>query len=699
MYCFNCMREADARAVCPHCHKQNVPDRIVHHLAPGTVLNGHYIVGNSLGEGGFGITYAGRDTKLQMRVAIKEYYPLGNANRNNSQTNEVYTTTDAQSEAFEKGKESFLREARSIARFSGAKGVVNIKTYFEEYNTAYIIMDYLEGENLLQYINNHGNFAADELFRLMLPVMESLQAIHSESVIHRDISPDNIIYGSDGALTLTDFGSARYFTSRNNEMSVMLKQGYAPEEQYRATGDQGPWTDVYGLCATIYKCITGTTPQSGLDRAHYDTLKKPSDLGAKISPALESVLMYGLSVFRNDRCQSMSELIDLTKTAFEKGVVPTEKINNLNENKTVSANDSNYLPNPIDNQKLTYGDSYVKNAQKPHPEFQRNEPPQKQSKGPIIAAVSIAAAAVILAVVILVILLGKSNDSDNDNSDNQTTATISSTEEKAAAEVTVPNLSGKTRAEAQKLLEDANLDYEMTNKETEKLDEENKVIEQSPKAGEKVREGDKVTLYIGEYKEKETEEQTEKPTDPKTILYCCASDYATLRDEPSKSGNELQKIKSREPVEYLDTVNDFYKVKYNGNTGYVWKVCFSPDINAPLYTGTGNDYSQSSQAPASISSPSKYMYCIASKEASFRTKPTSLNGDFVICQIPSGAKVKYYSSCYGELITHDGKTFYDVYADDKNREFYKVEYNGMTGYVIGKFFSSDPNADIISDNW
>ena len=110
MYCFNCMREADARAVCPHCHKQNVPDRIVHHLAPGTVLNGHYIVGNSLGEGGFGITYAGRDTKLQMRVAIKEYYPLGNANRNNSQTNEVYTTTDAQSEAFEKAV--FGREGR-----------------------------------------------------------------------------------------------------------------------------------------------------------------------------------------------------------------------------------------------------------------------------------------------------------------------------------------------------------------------------------------------------------------------------------------------------------------------------------------------------------------------------------------------------------------------------------------------------------
>lgn len=685
MYCFNCMREADARAVCPHCHKQNVPDRIVHHLAPGTVLNGHYIVGNFIGEGGFGITYAGRDTKLQMRVAIKEYYPLGNANRNNSQTNEVYTTTESQSEAFEKGKERFLREARSIARFSGAKGVVNIKTYFEEYNTAYIIMDYLEGENLLQYINSHGNFAADELFRLMLPVMESLQAIHSESVIHRDISPDNIIYGSDGALTLTDFGSARYFTSRNNEMSVMLKQGYAPEEQYRATGDQGPWTDVYGLCATIYKCITGTTPQSGLDRAHYDTLKKPSDLGAKISPALESVLMYGLSVFRNDRCQSMSELIDLTKTAFEKGVVPTEKINNLNENKTVSANDSNYLPNSIDNQKLTYGDSYVKNVQDPNPGFQRNEPPQKQSKGPIIAAVSIAAASVILAVVILVILLGKSNDSDNDNSDNQTTATISSTEEKAAAEVTVPNLSGKTRAEAQKLLEDANLDYEMTNKETEKLDEENKVIEQSPKAGEKVREGDKVTLYIGEYKEKETEEQTEEPTEPTTeestdnlvpfytekpvitprtseTLYCSlCNDYVTLRPQPYPEG-VLAKVLKYDAVQLIEELDDseYIKVKYGSQTGYVMEAYF-----------TSNKYPTNQ----------KVMFCRARESANIRSRAGS-NNIYNIKSVPSGAAVKYLG----------------ISETVGSQNYLYVKYKGVTGYMLAAVLNEDPNSAFYTGN-
>ena len=126
MYCFNCMKEADSRAICPHCHKQNVPDRIPHHLAPGTVLNGQYIVGNSLGEGGFGVTYVGRDTKLQMRVAVKEYYPLGKVSRDNSRDNNVYTATQEQSEFFKNGKKRFLREAQIIARFSGEKGVVNI---------------------------------------------------------------------------------------------------------------------------------------------------------------------------------------------------------------------------------------------------------------------------------------------------------------------------------------------------------------------------------------------------------------------------------------------------------------------------------------------------------------------------------------------------------------------------------------------
>ena len=667
MYCYNCMKEAQSRAVCPYCHKQNVPDRIVHHLSPGTVLNGHYVVGNSLGEGGFGITYIGRDTNLKMRVAIKEYYPSGNVNRNNTQSNEVYTATESQKEAFEKGKERFLREAQSIAKFSGSKGVVNIKTYFEEHNTAYIIMDYIDGENLLQYMDHHGKFSGDTIFRLMLPVMESLKHIHDEEVIHRDISPDNIIYGTNGMLTLTDFGSARYFTSQSKEMSVMLKQGYAPEEQYRSTGAQGPWTDVYGLCATIYKCITGVTPQTGLDRAHSDSLKAPSEIGADISPALESVLMYGLSVFRNDRCQSMGELIDLTKNALDNNTAPV--LPGLYGTRTVSANNGVYPPTVTTPNNLSYGDRYNNGNIKTNVDPTQQKQAPQQSKAPVIAAVVIAAAAVILAVVIMFIILGNKNNGDNTSGTSATTA-VETQNHNVKAQVIVPELSGKTRTEAIKILDDAKLDYETERKSTDKLEEDNKVIEQSPANGKTVNEGDKITLYIGEYKEPETEPQTEAETEAaKTILYCCASEDATLRDAPSKSGNKLLSIKSREAVEYLDTANDFYKVKYNGVTGYVWSVCFSPDKNAPLYYGTGNESSGSS------STGSKILYCIATDNAHLwkTANPDDHidDPDHYYYVIPRYETVRLISD-YGD--------------------FYKVKYGSYEGYVLKEAFSPDKYA-------
>ncbi|HCA04292.1 MAG TPA: hypothetical protein DEO32_00185, partial [Ruminococcaceae bacterium] len=654
MYCFNCMKEAMPRRVCPHCHKQNVPDRIAHHLVPGTVLNGQYIIGNSIGEGGFGITYVGRDARLKMRVAIKEYYPLGCVNRNNAQSNDVYTSTPAQKEDFEKGKERFLHEAQSIAKFSGSNGVVNIKTYFEEYNTAYIIMDYLEGENLLQYTKAHGKFSGDELFRLMLPVMESLREIHGESVIHRDISPDNIIYGANGALTLTDFGSARYFTSQSSEMSVMLKQGYAPEEQYRANGDQGPWTDIYGLCATIYKCITGVTPQNGLDRTHDDRLKKPSALGAEISPALESVLMYGLSVYKSDRCRTMSELIDLTENALNS----SDAAGVVDNNRTMSANGGFIPPEPVSPVNTDF--SEPQQNSKPQP-----EPAEKQSKAPVIVAVSIAAAAVIIAGIVLFFILNGGNKNDEQPSE---AVTVASEQKETRKAVNVPDLAGKTRTEAVKLLEDNNLDYEMKNKETEELEEGNKVLEQNPGAGKSVYEGDKVTIYIGDYKEPETEpteeETTEKvteapvETDPvyngSQIMYCSlCDDYVTLRENPSTSAAEITKITKGESVVFISEVYDseFSKVRYNGKTGYVMSAYFTKS----KYT-----------------SDQKVVYCIARDYANLRSQAGSNNIHNMIT-IPRGAAVQWtgYSSTVG------------------NQSYLYVKYKNRSGYVLAAAFDTD----------
>ena len=317
-YCYHCMNElADGQNVCPYCHKENTPENIVYRLRPGTILDGKYLVGESLGEGGFGITYIGRDLSLDIKVAIKEYYPNGYVNRNNTVTQDVNATTENQKHIFYKGKDSFLDEARKIAKFLGEPGIVGVREYFEENGTAYIIMEYLDGENLAAYIKKNGTFEAQKIFRLMLPITHSLKRIHDAGMIHRDISPDNIMYMRNGSLKLMDFGSARYFTNEQKEMSVLLKQGYAPEEQYRKNGKQGPWTDVYGLCATMYRCITGSIPEDALDRLRDDNLVPPSKMGINISPALENILLYGLAVFKENRCQNMEELSSLIEQALD----------------------------------------------------------------------------------------------------------------------------------------------------------------------------------------------------------------------------------------------------------------------------------------------------------------------------------------------------------------------------------------------
>ena len=202
-----------------------------------------------------------------------------------------------------------------MARFSEEPGVVSVTDYIEENNTVYLVMEYLRGVTLQQYLKQHGNLSADAAFGMLEPVMRTLEKIHSAGVIHRDISPDNIMVQPNGQLKLMDFGAAKEFVDQSRSMSVMLKKGYAPIEQYDSKSKQGPWTDVYALCATVYRCITGTTPVDSLNRVFADPLQRPSMLGADISPALEDVLLHGLAVRRSDRCQSMTELIQLLAQA------------------------------------------------------------------------------------------------------------------------------------------------------------------------------------------------------------------------------------------------------------------------------------------------------------------------------------------------------------------------------------------------
>ncbi len=325
--CMRCMQEREGDGPCPHCgfDETKVP-RDPRDLPYRTILNGKYLVGRVLGEGGFGITYLGWDLNLERKVAIKEYFPAGLAERQRFQ---VIIPSQDDVEYFEEEREKFAREARILARFFSLPGIVTVRDFFPENNTAYIVMEYLEGETLKEYLlRQGGKMPPEQVFSWMRPVIRSLSQIHRAGLIHRDISPENIMVTRDGTVKLLDLGAARAASPRGEKsLSVLLKPGYAPEEQYRTHGNQGPWTDVYALCATIYRCLTGEVPEEPLDRRIQESLKPLADFGVFLRPGQEEALRKGLAIEAEDRFQTMEELEaalypEAAKTPADAGAVP-----------------------------------------------------------------------------------------------------------------------------------------------------------------------------------------------------------------------------------------------------------------------------------------------------------------------------------------------------------------------------------------
>ena len=283
----------------------------VHHLPPDTILHGKYLLSKAIGEGGFGITYIGWDLALDMKVAVKEYYPTGFVTREATVTNTVQPFTGTQGEFFSKGRERFIDEARTLARFSSMPGIVSVRDFFQENGTAYIVMEFIDGQTFKDYLQNKGGrLPAIEALEMMRPVMHSLAAVHQTGLIHRDISPDNIMISNDGYMKLLDFGAAKTFAeSGNRSLSVMLKPGFSPEEQYRSRGALGPWTDIYALCATMYRAITGVMPDESTERLRQDTLQTPAQLGVPMPPAQEAALLQGMAVLQENRWQDIPSLM------------------------------------------------------------------------------------------------------------------------------------------------------------------------------------------------------------------------------------------------------------------------------------------------------------------------------------------------------------------------------------------------------
>lgn len=305
-YCMGSVRPGEPCPVCGLTQGSYTP--APHHLPPGTVLMDRYLIGRALGEGGFGITYIGRDLRLEMKVAIKEYFPSDRAARDADASMDVHSCMGRGNPGYEQGLSRFLCEARTMARMEKQPQIVMVRDYFEANNTAYIVMEYVEGTNFIDLAARRGGrIPASELFPLIEPLFTALSAMHKAGLIHRDISPDNLML-EQGSVRLLDFGCARESSQgTDSTMAVALKQGYAPIEQYQCMG-QGPWTDVYALSATIYFCLTGRVPPKSLDRLLSDELAEPRVLGVDITLEQQRALLRGMEINPEKRCQTVDEL-------------------------------------------------------------------------------------------------------------------------------------------------------------------------------------------------------------------------------------------------------------------------------------------------------------------------------------------------------------------------------------------------------
>jgi hypothetical protein len=281
------------------------PAAEIYHLSPGTLLDGRYVVGMVMGFGGFGITYKAWDTKLQTVAAIKEYFPGGIVNRRPGEKN-VTLFSQKRVKEYDHGIARFLDEAKNMAKFQSHPSIVNVVGYFEENQTAYIVMEFLSGVTLSAFLKTN-KLDADGAADVILRVCGALTAVHSAGVVHRDVSPDNIFICADNKVKLIDFGAARFSSDDEAQMTIILKPGYAPPEQYENVNAQGDWTDIYALGATMYMMLTGVRPQESISRKANDTLRPPSALDAGIPEYISNTVMKAMALERHMRFATIAE--------------------------------------------------------------------------------------------------------------------------------------------------------------------------------------------------------------------------------------------------------------------------------------------------------------------------------------------------------------------------------------------------------
>lgn len=324
--CYSCFKEYDdAFQVCPHCGSVEItkPKEPIH-LAPGTVLANRYILGQAVGSGGFGIVYSAWDNKLETIVAVKEFFVSRLVTRAEGLKNLIITKKSQ--EEFEYRKERFLAEARNMAKFGSHRSIPNVFEFFEENNTAYIVMELLQGVALNDYLNQSGG-KIDTDFAIMIAneVGNALKSLHEQNIVHRDVAPDNIFLcsGKEIKVKLMDLGAAKLADSTDEVIDIILKPGYSPAEQYDNSKNIDSWTDIYALGATLYVMLTGVKPDESTNRKIKDEVVPPHLINPLISENLSNAIMKAMAVERHMRFKTVNEF--LSAINGERKVIPLAK--------------------------------------------------------------------------------------------------------------------------------------------------------------------------------------------------------------------------------------------------------------------------------------------------------------------------------------------------------------------------------------
>ena len=307
--CYRCFSEKPiADKPCPKCGYKHTPNTVSSNcLLPGTLLKNRYIVGVALGVGGFGITYKCLDTKIGGICAIKEYFPANFALRTNA--TKFVSVAEQNLERYNKIMKRFVEEAELVKSLKH-RNVITIYDSFFENNTAYYVMEYCDGIDLRRYTNNFSRrLEYDEGMNLLYQIMNGLEYIHSKGILHRDIAPDNIYVTKNNSVKILDFGSARSEMDQfNRELSVIVKVGYAPIEQYGGRGKQGPYTDIYALGATFYHLFTSRIPIESTQRVAEDNLEEFSRLRPDLPDNLKYCIEKSMELTTAKRISNIAEM-------------------------------------------------------------------------------------------------------------------------------------------------------------------------------------------------------------------------------------------------------------------------------------------------------------------------------------------------------------------------------------------------------